>query len=123
MAESPRPPTSETIIETSATLADASCSGSAVGAAMVPAVIQISLADVQALLDRVRPEMTPADYQVLEALARTVQQADELLERSDLAIHRLLRMAESLHPPTSKNYGAKNRTGRCVRFGERPWRR
>jgi hypothetical protein len=123
MAESPRPPTSENITEFRAPLADARLWGAAVGAATVPPVIQISLADVQALLGRVRPKMTPADYQVLEALVRTVQQADELLERSDLAIHRLLRMAESLHPPTSKNCGAKNRTGRRVRFGERPWRR
>jgi len=119
MVESPRPPTFEKITELRATLAGAPFSG----AGTAPQVIQISTDEMQALLSRLRSWMTPADYQVVEAMVRTVQQADELLERSDLALHRLLRMAESLQRRALKASCAKNRTGRRAHSWGRPWRR
>jgi hypothetical protein len=75
---------------------------------------------LQALLRRTRPLVQPADYRVLEGMVQTALYKEELLERRELAIHRLLRLAEASKLSTAKNSSAWQRAGRHADFVERP---
>jgi transposase len=57
-----------------------------------PPIVQISVAEVQALLDRLQPQVAPGDYQMVDGMARTIQLLDELLERRDLTLAKLRQM-------------------------------
>jgi len=89
----------------------------------VEPIVQLNLAKLPALLGRLRQQMAPGDYRVIESWVQTILCLDELVERRDLAIHRLRRMAEALQPSTPKNSRVQNRAERRAAFVERPWMR
>ena len=55
-------------------------------------VREISEEEIQALLDRIRPQVDRQDYEVIEVLIRTMRGFVELLEDKSLSIQRLRRM-------------------------------
>ena len=57
-----------------------------------PPIVQINVAEVQALLVRLQPQVAPGDYQMVDGMARTIQLLDELLERRDLTLAKLRQM-------------------------------
>jgi len=59
---------------------------------MAPPIVQINVAEVQALLVRLQPQVAPGDYQMVDGMARTIQLLDELLERRDLTLAKLRQM-------------------------------
>jgi hypothetical protein len=62
------------------------------GAVTAGPIVQISLAVIQALLRRTQALLPPADYELYESMARTLQRLDELLDCRDLTLAKLRQM-------------------------------
>jgi hypothetical protein len=123
MAESPRPPTSEKIRTAAAPSATHLFAEAALDEVKAAPIVPINLAELSALLGRLRPQLAPSDYQVVEGWVQTALYLDELVERRELAIHRLRRLAEARETSTAEKSRAQTRAGRRAAFMERPWRR
>ena len=59
------------------------------GKTQTPPVITITSAEVAALLERVREQIAPDDYQIIAGLAQTVECLDELLAKKDVSLAKL----------------------------------